>query len=110
MGGDAQKGKNALVLLQEFEERFTCLLALDRTVLDTSRVLLFVKPVDVRDREQVGLLLEIDNGLTTDWVVVKRVCGRFNKRREWGNKGSSGAGPVAARKFEGPLSARREAT
>ena len=59
-----EKGRNASVLLREFEERFTHHSALDRTVLDTSRVLLFVKSVDVRDREQVGLLLESDDGLT----------------------------------------------
>ena len=59
-----EKGRNALVLLREFEERFARLLVLDRTVLDTSRVLLFVKWVDARDREQVGLLLESDEGLT----------------------------------------------
>ena len=51
------KGRNTSVLLREFEERFARLSALDRTVLDTSRVLLFVKSVDERDREQVGLLL-----------------------------------------------------
>ena len=34
--------------------------------LDTSRVLLFVKSVDERDREQVGLLLETEDGLTAD--------------------------------------------
>mgnify|MGYP000090671109 FL=1 len=74
-----EKGRNALVLLWEFEERFARLSALDRTVLDTSCVLLFVKFVDVRDREQVDLLLETDDGLTADWAVVKRVCGRFEK-------------------------------
>ena len=58
--------------------------------------------MDVRDREQVGLLLETDDGLTADWALVKRVCGRFNKRREWVEKGSSGAGTIAARKLEGP--------
>ena len=68
------------MLLREFEERFARLLMLDRTILDTSRVLLFVKSVDARDREQVGLLLETDDGLMTDWAVVKRVCGRFDKR------------------------------
>ena len=36
------KGRNVSALLQEFEERFARFLALDRTVLDTSRVLLFV--------------------------------------------------------------------
>ena len=43
------KGRNSSVLLWEFEERFARLSALDRTVLDTSRVLLFVKAMVVRD-------------------------------------------------------------
>ena len=54
---------NVSVLLREIEERFARLSALDRTILDTSRVLLFVKSVDERDREQVGLLLETEDGL-----------------------------------------------
>jgi hypothetical protein len=51
------KGRSASALLREFEERFARLSALDRTVLDTSHVLLFVKSVDARDREKIGLLL-----------------------------------------------------
>ena len=74
------KGRNASTLLREFEERFARLSALDRTVLDTIRVLLFVKSVDERDWDQVGSLLETEDGLTTDWAAVKRVCGRFDKR------------------------------
>ena len=54
------------MLLLEFEERFTHLSSLDRTVLDMSPILLFVKSVDLRDREQVGLLLETDDELTAD--------------------------------------------
>ena len=61
-----EKGRNASVLLREFEECFARLSALDQTVLDTSRVLLFIKYVDVQDREQVGLLLETDDRLTAD--------------------------------------------
>ena len=61
-----EKGRNMSALLWEFEERFTRLSALDRTILDTSRVLLFIKAVDGRDQEQVGLLLETDDGLTAD--------------------------------------------
>ena len=57
---------NVSPLLREFEERFAWFSALDMTILDTGCVLLFVKAVDVRDREQVGLLLETDNGLMTD--------------------------------------------
>ena len=102
------KGRNASVLLREFEERFARLSALDQTVLDTSRVLLFVKSVDIRDREQVGFLLEIDDGLTTNSAMVKRVCSRFDKQREWVDKGSTGAGSVTARKLEVPHPAQRE--
>jgi hypothetical protein len=63
------KGRSASALLRDFEERFACLSTLDRTVLDTSLFLLFVKSVDARDWEKIGLLLE-------------RVCGRFDKRRD----------------------------
>ena len=42
-----EKGRNASVLLREFEDRFARLSALDQIVLDTSRVLLFIKFVDV---------------------------------------------------------------
>ena len=84
--------------------------ALDRTVLDTNRVLLFVKSVDVRDQEQVGLLLETDDKLTADWAVVKRVCGHFDKLREWVGKGSTGTGLVAESKLEVPAPVRREET
>ena len=104
------KGRNASALLREFEERFAQLSALDRTILDTSRVLLFVKVVDMRDQGQLGLLLETDDGLTADWAVVKRVCSHFDKRLEWGDEGSSAARPVTARKFDEPSPARKEQT
>ena len=58
-------------------------------MLDTSKVLLFLKAVDVRDQEKVGLLVEDDVGLMMDWAAVKRVCSRFDKRREWIAEGSS---------------------
>ena len=74
------KGRNTTTLLQEFETRFARLSALDQIVLDTSKVLLFTKSVDEEDREKVGLLFETDEGLTTDWAVIKRVCSRFDKR------------------------------
>jgi hypothetical protein len=104
------KGRSASALLQEFEERFARLSALDRTVLDTSRVLLFVKLVDARDREKIGLLLETDDGLTADWAVVKRVCARFDKRRDWAGADSVGAGAFPAKKVEeNPPASREEA-
>ena len=60
------KGRNASALLREFEECFVRLSLLDKIVLDTSCVLFFVKAVDAQDREQVGLLLETDDGLTAN--------------------------------------------
>jgi hypothetical protein len=104
------KGRNASALLREFEERFTCLSTLDRTVLDTSRVLLFVKSVDAKDREKIGLLLEIDDGLPADWAVVKRVCGRFDKRRDWAESDSVGASVAATKEVKATPPARREET
>jgi hypothetical protein len=103
------KGRTASALLWEFQDRFVRLSALDRTVLDTSRVLLFVKPVDVRDREKIGLLLETNDGLTTDWAVVKRVCGRFDKHRDWADADSVGVGAFPAKKVkENPPASREE--
>ena len=69
---------------------------LDQTVLDTSKVLLFVKSVDVLDCEKVGLFLETDEGLMVDWVVVKRVCGHFDKQHDWNDAG-------AVRRSEEPI-------
>ena len=60
------KGWNASALLQEFESRFTQLSTLDQTVLETSKVLLFVKSFNLLDRDNVGLLLETNDGLTVD--------------------------------------------
>ena len=94
------KGRNTSALLQEFVKRLARLSTLDRTVLDTSRVLLFVKAMDTLDREKVGLLLEIDEGLTADWAIVRRVCGRFDKRRKCSNEGPLASGLVPARKLE----------
>ena len=52
------KGQNASALLQEFESRFARLSRLDRTVLETSKVLFLVTSFDSRVWESVGLLLE----------------------------------------------------
>ena len=60
------KGRNTPALLQEFEMRFARLSTLDQTVLDTTKVLLFIKSVHVADRERVVFQLETDEGLTTD--------------------------------------------
>ena len=43
LGRETDKGRNTSALLQEFEKQFTGLLTLDRTVLDTSKVLRLVR-------------------------------------------------------------------
>ena len=65
------KAQNTSVLLLEFEKRFSRLSTLDWTMLDMSKVLLLVKSVNLLDREKVGLLLEMDEGLMADWIEVK---------------------------------------
>ena len=82
------KGRNTSMLLQELEKRFARLLVLDRTVVDTSKVL-FIKSVDPLDRENVGVLLETYEGLTIEWALIKGVCSHFNKQCEWNDEGSS---------------------
>ena len=61
-------------------------------MLETSKVLLFITSFNLRVRESMGLLLETNNGLTTDWATVKEVCDSIDKRRDWKEKGSSLAG------------------
>jgi hypothetical protein len=56
--------------------------------------------VDAGDREKIGLLLETDDGLTANWAVVKRVCGHFDKRRDWADADSVGASSIPAKKVE----------
>ena len=83
MGDNPEKGRNTSALLQEFESRFAQLSTLDRTVLDTSKVLLFAKSFDLLDHDNVGLLLETNDRLTVDWAMVKGVCGK-----RWGPRWS----------------------
>ena len=88
------KGQNASTLLQEFESWFARLSTLGWTVLETSKVLLFVTSFGLCVRESVGLLLEKNNGLTTDWATIKEACNMIDKHRDWREKGSSPTGPT----------------
>ena len=100
MGDNPEKGRNTSALLQEFESRFARLSTLDRTVLDTSKVLLFAKSFDLLDHDNVGLLLETNEGLIVDWVAIKGVCSRIDKRRDWKGAGSSTIGSTAETRAE----------
>ena len=69
-------------------------------MLDTNKVMLFVKSVDLLDCKMVGLLLEVDKGLTTHRVAVKRVSGT---RHNWNDAGPSTTGLAAGKKREEPI-------
>ena len=64
------------------------------------KVLYFLKAMDVKDRRELGSLLEDEtqpNGLITDWVVVRKACDRFNNWRRWLDD-SDMAGPIVQRR------------
>ena len=86
---NSSKGWNASTLLQEFDSRFARLSTLDQTMLDTSKVLLFVKSFDLLDCDNVALLLETKLGLTISYIAVKGVWSRNFKQQEWKDAGSS---------------------
>ena len=94
------KGQISSTLVHEFKSRFMRLSMLDRTVLETSKVLLFVTSFDLSDCESVGLLLETNNGLTVDWAMVKGVRGRIDKHRYKKGRGSSPAGQAVETRAE----------
>jgi hypothetical protein len=80
------KGLNVLEVFSEFESRFGMLSTHDRALLVADKVVLFLRAVDVRDRHDLGTLLEdttTESGLTSDWEVVKTGVTRFTKRRQW---------------------------
>ena len=55
-------------------------------------------------------LLETDEGRTADWVIVKRVYSRFDKRREWSDQGLEAAGATVGKSSEEPTLARTKVT
>ena len=50
------------------------------------KVILFLQPTNIKDREDLGILLKDQNnpsGLTEDWEEVKRVSTHFCRRKLW---------------------------
>ena len=90
-------GQNTSTLLQEFEKRFMRLSTLDRAVLDTSKVLLFLKVVMFEIGRKWTCYLKMNTTLQTIWVVVKRSCSRFNKRQQWCDGDSSSGSTLMER-------------
>jgi hypothetical protein len=83
-----KKGKNLSVsgVYTEYDRMYDRLPSTDQRLLDGEKVLLFLKAVDVKDRRELGSLLEDEmqpNGPMADWAVVKKACNRLDKRRQW---------------------------
>ena len=73
-------------MYNKFDQMFSRLPATDQVLLEEDKPLYFLKAVDMKDRRELGTLLEDDtqaNGLVADWVAVKRACNRLDKRRQW---------------------------
>ena len=76
--------QSAMDAFLEFECRFAQLTGLDQRLVGVDKVLLFVKSIDRRERNAIGIHLEDDdgaNGLTENWAEVERVCRRHDKRK-----------------------------
>ena len=79
---------SALRVYDEFEQMFSHLPATNQVLLEEDKTLYFMKVVDMKDRRELGTLLEDDtqaNGLVADWVAVKRACNRLDKCCQWVN-------------------------
>ena len=80
----AKTHRGAAKAFQEFGRRFARLPEREQRLVGADKVLLFVRSVDLKEREAIGIELEEDdgaNGLTEDWSKVGRVCQRMDEER-----------------------------
>ena len=80
------KKMSASRVYNEFDQMFNRLPTADQVLLEEDKSLYFLKAVDMKDRRELGTLLEDDtqaNGLLANWVAVKQVCNKIDKRRRW---------------------------
>ena len=80
------KKMSASRVYDEFDQMFRRLPATDQVLLEEDKTLYFLKAVDIKDRRELGTLLEDDtqaNGLVADWVAVKQACNKIDRRHRW---------------------------
>mgnify|MGYP000170286128 FL=1 len=80
------KKMSASRVFDEFDQMFDRLPTKDQVLLEEDKSLYFLKAVDMKDRRELGILLEDDtqaNGLVADWAAVKRACNKIDRRRQW---------------------------
>ena len=56
-------------IFQAFNLRFDFLSSLEKTILDSTKVILFLKATNMKDRREFGLFLENKDGITIDWIM-----------------------------------------
>ena len=75
-----RKGRITYTIFQEFDRHFECASTSDKTII---LVWLFIKGIDAEDREEVGLVLENEDGLVHNKIMsplrqaVAMVCWGF---------------------------------
>ena len=80
------KNMSASRVYDEIDHMFSRLPNTDQVLLEEDKTSYFLKAVDMKDRRELGTLLEDDtqaNGLVADWIAVKRACNRLDKCRQW---------------------------
>ena len=81
-----EKGLKVLEVFSEFDTQFGRLSARDQAILAPDKVVMFLCVVDVRDQNDLGVLLEdttTESGLTNTWENVQDISARYTKRRQW---------------------------
>ena len=79
----SDKGLKVLDVFSAFESRFGRLPARDIAILTPDKVSMFLQAMDVRDRKDLGVLLEdttTESGLTNTWENVRDIVARYTKR------------------------------
>ena len=69
--------QTAMDAFVQFQSYFAQLMERDQRLLGVDKALLFVKSINRRERNAIGIELEDDdgtNGLTENWAEVERVC------------------------------------
>ena len=80
------KGMKVLDVFSAFENLFGRLSARDQAILTPDKVIMFLRAVDVRDRKDLGVLLEdttTESGLIDTWENVSDIITRYTKRGQW---------------------------
>ena len=77
------KGLKFIDVFSAFESRFGSLSVRDQAILVPDKVIMFLRAVDIRNRKDLGVLLEdmsTESGLTEAWENVQDIVTRYTKR------------------------------